>query len=77
MKYIEVNSIEEASHWMSLENNKVFTFGKLYKLKLRIRYIINTWGENIKEEEYWIKDNNDKWCTPFSGHNGIFVKVLI
>lgn len=82
MKYIEVKNIEKATHWVVEEGNKyyiqgAFTIGKLYKLKIRSKGIINTWNDNIIENEYWIKDDNEQWCQPFSLHNGKFVKVLI
>lgn len=77
MKYIEVNSIEEATHWMALETDKAFTFGKLYKLELRSIVTLNFLGKNIVDEDYWIKNDLNEWHQPFALHNGKFVKVLI
>lgn len=80
MKYIEVDSIEDANYWMAGENEKniksSFTVGKLYKLELKIQGIINTWGQNIIENEYWVIDDNGRECSPFPIHNGKFVKVV-
>jgi hypothetical protein len=77
MNYIEVEVIEEATHWMSLENKMgIFTFGKLYKLILRKFYTINAWNKNIVDEDFWVKNDLNQWHQPFGLHNGKFIKVI-
>jgi hypothetical protein len=80
MKYIEVDVIEDATHWLALENpyniKGDFAYGKYYKLEIRRLGFID-WDKNVIEKDYWVKDNNSEWHQPFALHNGKFVKVLI
>lgn len=81
MNYVKAKDIESATHWIAHEDHqnadKNITPGKLYKLELRKQHWTNAWGQEVINEDHWIKDDGNQWVRIFEIHKGEFVKEVI
>lgn len=76
------DSMEEATYWVAEEDGREersflkdrVTPGKEYKLVLLKQKMTNIKGEEIQDEEYFIKDDKGQWGMHYMVHKGYFIK---
>jgi hypothetical protein len=79
--YIRVEILEDATHWIALEDNRYhwgsFTPNKPYKIDMIKREFKNAWNKDVEAEEFWIKDDEGKlFNEPWLVQKGYLVKKI-
>lgn len=75
------DDIEKATHWIAFEDNKwdflknKVTAGRIYKLELLKEKLINYWGNEIEDEDYFIKDDEGRYGMHYMIHKGVLVNM--
>ncbi len=80
MNYSVTTDVSKATHWLSYQDDespvkKHITPNKFYKIKKLKEKFQNIYGEEIEDEEYFIKSEDGFYSMYYIAHNGDFVIV--
>lgn len=82
--YEVIENIEDAGYWIAYPDDRperaflkeLITPYKIYKLEILKEKIIDVYGEEVEDEEYFFKDNSGQYCMDYMIHKGDFLRKI-